>query len=118
MHSLNARIYEFLSGCGGGDILTARKQPGQRFFFLLLVLNLFYSLQRWSNGFITEKTILFKGSRGFTFSRGGGGSSVQVLISIETHITCDFPGGDPDPLSSPLDPHMVSLPDNSTSLHV
>ena len=30
------------------------------------------------------------------FSRGGGG--VQMLISIETHITCDFPGG-PDPLS-------------------
>ena len=27
-----------------------------------------------------------------TFSRGA-----QILISIETHITCDFPGG-PDPL--------------------
>ena len=24
---------------------------------------------------------------------GGGGSRVQVLISIETHITCDFPWG-------------------------
>ena len=34
------------------------------FFCFLLVLNLFYSLQRGSNGFITEKTILFKGSRG------------------------------------------------------
>ena len=45
-----------------------------------------------------------------------------MLISIETHITCDFPGGGggggPDPLSPPLDPHMVSSPDNSTSLHV
>ena len=30
---------------------------------------------------------------GPTFSRG-----VQMLISIETHITCDFPGGGPDPL--------------------
>ena len=31
------------------------------------------------------------------FLRGG----VQMLISIETHITCDFPGGGggPDPLS-------------------
>ena len=49
----------------------------------------------------------------------GGGSRVQVLISIETHITCDFwGGGGPDPLSPPLDPHMVSSPDNSTSLHV
>ena len=29
-----------------------------------------------------------------------------MLISIETHITCDFPGG-PEPLSPPpLDPHM------------
>ena len=31
------------------------------------------------------------GGGGPTFSRGGGG--VQMLISIETHITCDFPGG-------------------------
>ena len=38
---------------------------------------------------------------GPTFSRG-----VQMLISIETHITCDFPGG-PDPYPHPpLDPHM------------
>ena len=58
---------------GGGGSLTARKQPGQRFFCFLLVLNLFYSLQRGSNGFIAEKTILFKGSRGSNFSRGGGG---------------------------------------------
>ena len=27
------------------------------------------------------------------FSGGGGGGRVQVLISIETHRTCDFPGG-------------------------
>ena len=45
------------------------------------------------------------------------GEGVQMLISIETHITCDFPGG-PDPLSPPVDLHMVSLSDNSTSLHV
>ena len=32
------------------------------------------------------------------FPGGGGGGGVQMLISIETHITCDFPGG-PDPLS-------------------
>ena len=49
--------------------------------------------------------------RGPTFSRGGGGGGgptfsrgVQLLIPyiIETHITCDFPGGGgPDPLSPP-----------------
>ena len=68
-----------------------------------LILSLLYSLQRGSNGFIAEKTILilYQGSRGGplfsrggcqTFSRGGGG--VQMLISIETHVrTCYFPGG-------------------------
>ena len=54
---------------------------------------------------ISKKTIMFHGFRGggehlpgvSTFSRGGGG--VQMLIFIETHITCDFPGG-----SRPLSP--------------
>ena len=76
-----------------------------------LVLSLFYSLQRESNGSIAEKTILilYQGSRGGPlFSRGGGcqtfsrGRGVQILISLETHIrTCYFPGvgGCPDPLS-------------------
>ena len=75
-----------------------------------LVLSLFYSLQRGSNGFIAEKTILilYQGSRGGPlFSRGGGGvklfPGVQMLISLETHVrTCYFPGrgvyGPPTPL--------------------
>ena len=77
-----------------------------------LVLSLFYSLKRVSNGFIAEKTtlILYKGSRGgplFSGAGGGvqlfpGGGGVQMLISIETHIrTCYFPGevsGSPIPL--------------------
>ena len=88
-----------------------------------LVLSLFYSLQRGSNGFIAEKTILilYQGSRGGPlFSRGGGGMSnffkggrgVQMLISLETHVrTCYFPGGGggcPDPYPS-LDPHMSNV---------
>ena len=71
----------------------------RNFWKLYLILSLFYSLQRGSNGFIAEKNILilYQGSRGAplfsrgcpTFSRG-----VQMLISIETHIrTCYFPGG-------------------------
>ena len=41
--------------------------------------------------------------RGYNIFQGGGvqflpGGGVRILISIETHITCDFPGG-PDPLS-------------------
>ena len=66
-----------------------------------LVLSLFDSLKRGSNGFIAEKTILmlYKGSRGGPLFSGGGGCltffrGVQMLISIETHIrTCYFPGG-------------------------
>ena len=74
-----------------------------------LVLSLFYSLQRGSNGFIAETTILilYQGSGGGPlFSRGGGvGVSnffqgVLMPISLETHVlTCYFPGGGPDPLS-------------------
>ena len=49
----------------------------------------------------------FQGSRGGpTFSRrggvGGGGPTffrvVQLLIPIETHMTCDFPGGSGPPV--------------------
>ena len=67
-----------------------------------LVLSLFNSLQRGSNGFIAEKTILilYQGSRGGPLvSRGGGCQTfsrgrVQMLISLETHVrTCYFPGG-------------------------
>ena len=67
-----------------------------------LVLSLFYSLQRGSNGFIAEKIILilYQGSRGVHYFPGGGGVSnffqwgVQMLISLETHVrTCYFPGG-------------------------
>ena len=72
-----------------------------------LVLSLFYSLKRGSNGFIAEKTILilYKGSRGGPLISGGGGvllfpGGVQMLISIETHMrTLYFPGGVSGPLS-------------------
>ena len=47
---------------GGGPGPTARMQSG--LFVFILVLNLFYSLQRASNGFITEKTILLKDPEG------------------------------------------------------
>ena len=51
---------------------------------------------------ISKKTIIFKGFRGGSnffkgrgqlFPWGGGGGGVRWEISIETHITCDFPGG-------------------------
>ena len=44
---------------------------------------------------------IFQG--GPTFSRGGGGSN--CLFPIETHITCNFPGGSGPPVP-PHDPHL------------
>ena len=51
----------------------------------------------------------FRGGGGPTYSKGGGG--VPMLISIKTHITCDFPEGSGPPVP-PLDPRMFeqSLP--------
>ena len=79
-----------------------------------LVLSLFYTLQRGSNGLIAEKTILilYQGSRGGPLSSRGGvsnfsrGEGVQMLISLETHVrACYFPGGCPDPLSPSRSAH-------------
>ena len=50
---LHAWLQDFISGGGPGP--TARMQSGLFVFVFILVLNLFYSLQRASNGFITEK---------------------------------------------------------------
>ena len=36
---------------------------------------------------------------------GGGGGESNCLFPIETHITCDFPGGVRTPCP-PLDPHL------------
>ena len=48
---------------------------------------------------ISKKSIIFQGFRGSNIFQGGGGGiqlfpggGVQVLISIQTHITCDFTG--------------------------
>ena len=80
----HARIQEFLSGWGGGV------QAPQ------LILQFTMGVQ-WFLLHIFQK--------GPTFPRGGG---VQMLISIETHITitCDFPGGGLDPLSPLWIPHI------------
>ena len=55
--------------------------------------------------------------RGPTFSRGcgGGGSNffqgggpIALIFPMETHVTCDFPGGGGSgPPISPLDPHLT-----------
>ena len=64
---------------GGGP--TAEKQPQQRFLNPQLILQLYMGVQHFSGG------------GGGNISRGGGGGGVQMLISITTHNTCDFPEG-------------------------
>ena len=104
-----------VSGTGGNMCVS------RNFCQFYLVLSLFYSLKRGSNGFIAEKTILilYQGSRGVHYLPwvGGGGcptfSRGQMLISIRTHIrTRYFPGGGGGRVRTPyplLDPHMGNV---------
>ena len=82
-----------------------------------LVLSLFYSLQRVSNGFIAEKTILilYQGSRGGPlFSRGcqtfsrGGGPNACFFRNPCTYLLFSRGGGVRTPYP-PLDPHMGNV---------
>ena len=80
-------------GGGGGGVEARRSDNSLDNVFL--VINLFYSLQSGSNGFITE------GRRGSNFFQGVG-------MSKETDITCDFQGGVSGLPNPPLDPHVGS----------
>ena len=62
-----ARIQDFLSGGGGGGGGGDSRRPENSLNNVFLVINLFYSLQSGSNGFITE------GRRGSNFFQGMGG---------------------------------------------
>ena len=66
---LHARIQDLISR-GGGSRLDGQKTVWTCFSFYL-VLYLFYSLQRASNGLITEKTILSKDPEGVQHFPGG-----------------------------------------------
>ena len=93
----------------GGPGQSDKKALTTFFFFFSFSPQLIFTEVKWS---ISKKSIIFQGFRGGpTFSRGGGvqlfpGGS-NCLFPIETHITCDFPGGS-GPLVSPLDPHLTT----------
>ena len=53
----------------------------------------------------TEGVQWFYYRENYTFPRIQRGLGVQMLISIDIHLTCDFPGGYGPPIP-PLDPHM------------
>ena len=96
MISNHARIQEFSWGGGGVQVNLTKK--ALTFFFFFLVLSLFYGSQMVNfkenyhfSRFGRGSNIFQGGGGGPTFSRVGGGS--YCLFPIETHITCDFPGG-------------------------
>ena len=101
----HARIQEFSSG--GVQVSLTKKALTMFCFFL--VLNLFYRSQM-----VNFKEIsLFKVPEGVQHFPGGsnffqGGSN--CLFPIETHISCNFPGGVASgPPVTPLDPHLTEV---------
>ena len=106
----------FSSGGGGGG--QSDKKALTTLFvcvcvFLFFILSLFYG----SEMVIFKEIYHFsRFQRGSNILPGGGGSNFfqvgsNCLFPVETHITCDFPGGGggSDPLSPLLDPHLVHV---------
>ena len=86
---------------GGGPGQSDKKALTTVFFspqLTLLKSNGFFEENYYFSRFQSGSNI-FQG--GPTFSRGGGGRS-NCLFPIETHITCDFPGGSGPPVPPPL----------------
>ena len=85
----------------GGSRSVWQKNSDKVFFFFL-VLSLFTEV-KWS---ISKKSIIFQGSRGGPKISRGRSNFFRVgsicLFPIETHITCDFPGGSGPPVPPPL----------------
>ena len=80
---------------GGGGVQVNLTKKALTFFFVVFFLSSAYSSEvKW---LISKKTIIFQGSRGVQLFPGGGGGS-NCLFPIETHITCDFPGGSGPPV--------------------
>ena len=104
----------FRQGWGGGVQVNLTKKSSDNVFFFFFVFSPQLILQK-SNGHFQRNLSFFKvpevvqqfpgGVQLFPGGGGGGGGS-NCLYRIETHITCDFPGGSGPP-SPPLDPHLL-----------
>ena len=111
----------FGGGGGGGEGGGGNMRGSRNFYQFYLVLSLFYSLKRGSNGFIAEKTILilYKGSRGGPLFSGGGGEGVSILLSRgggpnanfyrNTYTYLLFSRGSVRTPYPSLDPHMGNV---------
>ena len=100
-------VHERIQGAGGGGSpgQSDKKKALTFFFAFFLVLSLFYRSQMVNFKAIYHFSRFQRGSNIFqggpTFSRGVGWSN--CLFPIESHKTCDFPGGtDPLPPPPPL----------------
>ena len=97
-----SRIFFRGGGGGGGQARRSENSLDNVFFFYYFFNFTFY---RGGPMVLLQRKLYFsKDPEGVQHFPGGeGGSNFfpagdQMVISIETHITCDFPGG-PDPLS-------------------
>ena len=95
-----------------GGVQVSLTKQALTTFLIFFIISPQLILQK-SNGQFHRNISFFKILEGVqhfpggpTFSRGGGGGS-NCLFPIETHITCDFPGGVRTPCPPPLDPHLV-----------
>ena len=82
---------------GGVQVNLTKKALTTLFFFVFFLSSAYSSEVKW---LISKKTIIFQGSRGVQLFPGGGGGGSNCLFPIETHITCDFPGGSGPPVPS------------------
>ena len=83
------RIRNFIQG-GGGGVQVRRPENS--------LDNVCFFFRGGPMVLLQRKLYFSKDPEGVQFSRGRGSNFFLMLISKETHITCDFPG-DPDPLS-------------------
>ena len=99
---LHARIQEFSSG--GVQVSLTQKSSDNVFFFFFFFFfksSAYFTEVKWSNGQFQRNLSFFKVPEGVQHFPGGsnffqGGSN--CLFPIETHITCDFPGGSGPPV--------------------
>ena len=90
---------------GSGPGQSDKKSSDNVFFFSPQLI-----LQK-SNGQFQRNLSFFKVPEGVQHFPGGGvqlfpgGGGSNCLFPIETHITCNFPGGSGPPVP-PLDPHL------------
>ena len=90
--SLHARIQEFSSGGWGGRPGQSDKKSSDNVFFFFFFFSPQLILQK-SNGQLQSNLSFFKVPEGVQHFSGGGGGGSNCFFPIETHITCDFPGG-------------------------